>query len=142
MKKFILSILSLFFLVGCQQEMIVGDAPMTRSMSSNAFVFEGSYMSWNERTYMLDFGFVGSSDVPLDKPIFIWYKIIYMDGTVSPSVFLTVPAGRNYYSSEGSSLGEELAASDGRAGAIISDIMYGGYSYQGTLDIIGLDDLY
>lgn len=126
----------------CQQDAIIEDTNLTtRSISSNAFTFDVSYMSWNNQSYMLDYGLIGSSDIPLDKPIYIWCKIVYTNGYVNPTIFITIPAGISSYSSEGSTLGENLAAMDGMAGASIESVTYAGYAYNGSMEIIGLDDL-
>lgn len=128
----------------CQQDAILDNEKTikSRSTSNNAFTFiDDCYIYWNNDTYMLDYEIIGSSDIPLDKPIYLWYRIEYTNGMISPAIFETIPAGITTYSSEGSSLGENIASINGMAGATIRSITYTGYAYQGTMDIIGLDDL-
>lgn len=128
----------------CHQDAILDNEPLikSRSANNNAFTFiDDCYIYWNDKSYMLDYELIGSSDVPLDKPIAIWYRIEYTNGTISPAIFATIPAGITSYSSEGSALGENIASINGMEGATIQSITYVGYAYQGTMDIIGLDDL-
>lgn len=139
----LITLLAIFF-SSCQQSAILDDEilPASRSVNSNAFVFiDDCSMYWNNDTYMLDYEIIGSSDIPLDKPIFLWYRIEYTNGTINSAIFETIPAGITTYSSEGSTLGENIASLNGMPNAIISSITYIGYAYNGTMDIIGLDDL-
>lgn len=145
MKKlyYLTALLAIFF-SSCQQSAILDDEilPASRSVSSNAFVFiDDCNMHWNNDTYMLDYEIIGSSDIPLDKPITLWYRIEYTNGAINSAIFETIPAGITTYSNEGSALGENIASLNGMPNAIISSITYIGYAYNGTMDIIGLDDL-
>lgn len=110
----------------------------TRSASSNAFTFrDDCYMVWNDDNYMLDYTIVGSSEVPLDEPIEIMYRIYYTNGSMEDLVFDRIPAGSTDFCDENSSLGESL----GRPGRVISNIVYIGYNYSGSMDIVGLDNM-
>ncbi len=141
MKKivgFLLVLMALF--TSCQQDVILeeNDGVQTRSASSNAFTFiDECYMVWNDDVYMLDYELVGSSDVPLDKPVEILCRVWYTNGLQEDMIFARVPAGVKYFCDENSTLGERIATN----GYIISNVMYVGYNYSGTMDIVGLENM-
>lgn len=140
-------IFSLLFVVmavfsSCYQDMILeedSDGVQTRSSaSSNAFTFiDECYMVWNDNSYMLDYELIGSSDVPLDKPIDILCRIWYTNGTQEDEVFARIPAGVKSYWDENSTLGESLGSSS----LAISSVAYIGYSYSGSMEIMGLENM-
>ena len=141
MKKLLLILLSVFTLSAYAEDGInASDAQLaSAATSTNAFVFsELSHFWWEDDIGMLDYAIIGNSDVPLDAPIDIRYTIIFDNGNVETKTLLTIPAGSTSFNLENLVLGEQLA---GGTSASIRDVYYAGYSYAGSMDIIGADNL-
>lgn len=141
MKKLLLILLSVFTLSAYAEDGIsTSDAQLANAATStNAFVFsELSHFWWDDVDYMVDYAIIGSSDVPLDAPINIYYTIVFENGNVLTDVFLTIPAGSTSFYEEMTILGERLTEG---STATIRDVYYAGYGYAGSMDIIGADNL-
>ena len=85
---------------------------------------------------MLDYMIIGSSEVALDQPIDIKCRVYYLNGVQEDIVLLQIPAGsKSYYKED---LVKDINTSYQYG---ISNITYIGYSYKGSMNIVGLEDL-
>lgn len=142
MKKiFTICLILMTIFTSCQQEVLIEDSThiQTRSVNADTFTFrDDCFIVWDSKSYMLDYMIIGSSEVALDQPIDIKCGVYYTNGVQEDIVLLQIPAGSKSYYKERLELAENLETSYPYA---ISNITYIGYSYRGSMNIVGLEDL-